>query len=122
MCRGETKAGNRCRLPGNPWCWRHEPAGRNRRAVEVTIEALNGAEFDGTVRVVDEATLELVRSLADQVDADPGNAQMWRQYSEALKGLVPENVSANPRDELMAELRATLVDSEKAGETVERGA
>ena len=73
--------------------------------------ALAEPKFDGVISAVDAATVELVRSLADVVDVWPGNAQMWREYANAVRGLVPVNVSANSGDKLMAELRATVGDS-----------
>lgn len=59
--------------------------GKNRLAIEETIAELERQEhLDGK----DAAKLQAVRSLADQLDSDPSNAQMWRTYHEALTDLV----------------------------------
>ena len=57
---------------------RHGP---NRRATETTLKALRAA---GRLEPVDAAHEQLVRSLADAVDASPENAALWKQYREAL--------------------------------------
>lgn len=123
MCQAMTEAGERCSRKAEPFCVQHAKKamreraerphdwGRNREAAEATIvELLNGGEFDGAVRGVDAAQLEVVRSLADVVDLVPGSAQLWRQYREALEGLVPKDVSSDPRHALVAELRAAMGD------------
>lgn len=89
--------------------------GRNREAVEAMLEALAAPEFDGTLRPVDAARVAALRALADQVDDEPGNAQMWRQYRDALEGMVPANVDADPRDALLAELRSEMGHAAPAG-------
>ena len=54
--------------------------GRNRSAVEETIEAMTVA---GRLEGVDSARVAMVRALADAVDADPTNASLWREYRAA---------------------------------------
>lgn len=80
---------------------------RNAAALEKTLKALRSGEFDGCLRPVDAAKIAAARSLAEQVDAEPGNAQMWRQYREALEELVPD-VVGDPATELLAGLRAEM--------------
>jgi hypothetical protein len=82
--------------------------GRNASALEKTIRALRVGEFDGALRPVDAAKIAAARSLAEQVDVEPGNAQMWRQYREAIEELVPDVVGVDPRSELLADLRSAM--------------
>ena len=59
--------------------------GKNRRAVEGMIVELERQE---RLEALDCARVQILRSLADQLDIDPSNAQMWRTYSEAIEALV----------------------------------
>jgi len=58
--------------------------GRNRSAVEETVGAL---EQLGRLEQVDSARVAAARALADAVDAEPGNASLWREYRAALESL-----------------------------------
>lgn len=58
--------------------------GRNRSAVDATIEALRMA---GRIDPVDSARVVLAQALADAVDADPLNASLWREYRAAEAAL-----------------------------------
>lgn len=58
--------------------------GRNRSAVEETVSAL---EQLGRLEQIDSARVAAARALADAVDADPGNASLWREYRAALESL-----------------------------------
>lgn len=63
-----------------------EPSGTvNVAALESTLSEL---ERLGRFEKVDAAQVQAVRSIAAAVDADPFNAQMWRQYREALDDLM----------------------------------
>lgn len=42
----------------------------------------------GRLEEVDAARVQMLRSMAAQLDADPSSAAMWRQYREALRELV----------------------------------
>lgn len=89
--------------------------GKNRLAVEETIATLERA---GVIEDKHAARLQLVRSLADQIDFDPSNAQMWKTYNDALEGLVTLNDSSGDAFEtLIAEInsRAAVGDQAKAG-------
>lgn len=66
-------------------------AGRNRRAANATIKSL---EASGRITDADLARVEMLRALADAVDAIPDNAALWRQYREAeitLREAVDDN-------------------------------
>lgn len=67
----------------------------NLRAVNKTIKALGD---DGTLSQVPDALVELCRSLARAVDAEPGNAALFREYRAALDDL-RETASAAPDDD-----------------------
>ena len=59
-------------------------AGRNRTAVDLTIDALRHL---GRLDQIDESLVAAAESLADAVDADPGHASLWREYRAALMEL-----------------------------------
>ena len=66
--------------------------GKNRRAVEGMIAELERQE---RLEALDCARVQILRSLADQLDIDPSNAQMWRTYSEVLGETVALNVGSH---------------------------
>ena len=91
-------------------------AGRNERAVNATLRDLKA---DGSLALVPKALVELCRSLASSLDAEPGNAAMAREYRASLDDL-REAASASVDDDT-AEFRisiqtprgrASLVDAE----------
>jgi|TARA_Y100000034_G_scaffold100437_1_gene123744 hypothetical protein len=57
----------------------------NREAVEVTLDHLANS---GRLELVDTALITMVRSLAAAVETSPDNAQLWKQYREALVDLL----------------------------------
>jgi len=59
-------------------------AGRNRTAVDLTIDALRHL---GRLDQIDESLVAAAESLADAVDADPGHASLWREYRAAITEL-----------------------------------
>lgn len=59
--------------------------GRNRLAVEGMLAELTRQE---RIEPLDCARIQVLRSLADQLDMDPSNAQMWRTYNDAIEALV----------------------------------
>lgn len=79
---------------------RHGP---NRRALEVTLRELRQAE---RLAPVDAARVQAARSLADAVDKDDTNAQLWRTYREALEGLVREDGDSDSFETLLAEINS----------------
>lgn len=71
--------------------------GPNRTAAEQTL-----AGYDGPAVVA-----QLVRSLADAVDAEPTNASLWREYRAAVADLTKrEPTDADPGAELLRRLAA----------------
>jgi hypothetical protein len=71
---------------------------RNADAVEVTISALLTA---GKLELpVDQAVIESARNLAAAVDETPGNANLWRQYREAVGVLYVDDSDTTGADEL----------------------
>jgi len=71
---------------------------RNVEAVEVSIGVLVDA---GKVELpVDQARVEAARNLAVAVDASPGNANLWRQYREAVEDLYVDDRDTTGADEL----------------------
>lgn len=88
--------------------------GRNRRAAERTLAILRQT---GRIEDVDAARVETIRSLADALDQDGSNAQMWRTYREAIEDLMRADDHAD--DELaqaLAEIRGAtaLGDAQEA--------
>jgi hypothetical protein len=75
--------------------------GPNASAVEVTLTEL---ERMGRLEEVDAAQVAALRSLAQAVDWWPDNAQLWRQYREALADLTHDDDDGE-LDELLAEIR-----------------
>lgn len=70
----------------------------NREAVSETISALN---VEGRLTSADAAIVQMVEGLADAVDADPGNASLWREFRAALETLRTLNVEVeNDQDEI----------------------
>ncbi|MGH2711383.1 MAG: hypothetical protein ACRDH9_09300 [Actinomycetota bacterium] len=60
----------------------------NRAAIEQTLRAIPG-------EAIDAARVQMLRSLAAAVDTDPTNAQLWKQYREALADLLREDSSVD---------------------------
>lgn len=65
-----------------------EAASCNVRALEVTLSEL---ERLGRLELIDTAKVQIVRSLASALDADPSSASLWRQYREALGELTADD-------------------------------
>lgn len=75
------------------------PVCTNRAALEVTLDELvRLRRFER----VDAARIQTLKSLAAAVDVDPFNAQMWRQYREALADVL--RVDDDADDSLAAAL------------------
>lgn len=60
----------------------------NRYNLELTLEEL--AERDA-LRPIDAATIAAVSAMADELDLDPGNAQLWRQYLALTEELLADD-------------------------------
>ena len=85
----------------------------NYDAVETTIAALTEAD-----RLTDEhaAVVQAARSLADAVDAEPGNASLWREFRAVIETLRSIGATEEDDDEvtlILAALRgaAPVVDA-----------
>lgn len=70
-------------------------AGRNERAVNATLKDL---KLTGSLTMVPKALVEMVRTVAASVDADPANAAMVREFRAALNDL-REAAMAAPDDD-----------------------
>lgn len=57
----------------------------NLEALRSTLDVLRQM---GRVNPIDAAQVQLLRSMAVQLDADASNAALWRQYREALDDMV----------------------------------
>lgn len=78
--------------------------GPNRTAVEKTIESLP------VVADTYAAQVQMLRSLADAVDRDPGIATLWKEYRASLDDLL-ERAKDGDTDlaEALNELRTSAV-------------
>lgn len=95
----------------------------NREAVDLTVEALRA---DGRIHEGDAAVVQMVESLASSVDAEPGNASLWREFRaalETLRKLGQEDLNDNDEISLIiAALRgdSKVFDAEDAGKANSR--
>jgi hypothetical protein len=81
--------------------------GANARAIEATLTELTRM---GRLEKVDAARIQALRSMADALDQNPFNSQMWREYREALGGLTADDSTSDPIDDLLDELSAPVRD------------
>jgi hypothetical protein len=73
--------------------------GANRKAIDELLAT--------TTRKVDPATEQAARSIADSLDTDPSNAQMWRTYREVIGAIVEEEDAGDETDAEVEEIRGT---------------
>jgi hypothetical protein len=64
----------------------------------------------GRIEKIDAAAVQMLRSMAAALDADPGNAALWRQYREALRELTADDDNGSA-DEALAALFAEVGDA-----------
>jgi hypothetical protein len=83
------------------------PGGPNVRAIVVTLGELRRM---GRLEKVDEARVQALRSMAEALDQNPFNSQMWREYREALEGLTADDSSSDAVDDLLDELSSPVRD------------
>lgn len=83
----------------------------NLAACDETLEVLRGM---GRIESVDSAQVTLVRSLAEAVDAWPSNAQLWKQYREALDDLLKVDDAV---DSSLADAIAAIRSAAPVGDT-----
>jgi len=79
-----------------------KPRSRNVDAIDETIGLLvetGVIEFPG-----DTARVEIARNLALAVDAEPGNANLWRQYREAVECLNDDDRGSSHFTDLLGAL------------------
>jgi hypothetical protein len=79
----------------------------NSGQVEQTLRELRRM---GRLEKVDAAAVQAVRSMARELDADAGNAALWRQYREALGELTADDADGSV-DEALAGLYAEVRDA-----------
>jgi hypothetical protein len=84
------------------------PAGANMRAIEETLAALKLA---GRLESVDAAKVQALRSMAEALDLNPFNSQMWREYREAIEGLTRNDGGSDQVDDLLDKLSASVRNS-----------
>jgi hypothetical protein len=60
----------------------------NRGQLEQTLKELRRL---GRLEKIDAAAVQALRSMAQALDGDPGNAALWRQYREALRELTADD-------------------------------
>lgn len=77
--------------------------GANRKALERTISILRGL---GRIEDIDAARVQALRSLADELDRDSSNAQMWRTYREAIEDLMGPDDDGSDIDSLIAQINS----------------
>ncbi|MGH3942634.1 MAG: hypothetical protein ACRDTG_29225 [Pseudonocardiaceae bacterium] len=56
----------------------------------------------GRLEAMDSARLQMLRSMARALDANPQNAALWKQYRESLKDLLADDSAGSLGDELAA--------------------
>ena len=79
----------------------------NRGQLEQTLKELRRLERIGKM---DAAVVQALRSMAFALDADPGNAALWRQYREALRELTADDGDGSA-DAALAGLFAEVGDA-----------
>ncbi len=80
--------------------------GSNRVAMQILIDTLWNM---GRLEKIDAARIEICRLLADAVDANPENANLWRQYREAEEVL--RSVGAKDVEDFNAVIASIWSDS-----------
>jgi hypothetical protein len=66
--------------------------GSNRAAAEILLGILRK---QGTTNAIDTVRVQTIRSLADALDSDPANAQLWKVYREAVEELMRRDDKAD---------------------------
>jgi hypothetical protein len=77
----------------------------NHGQLEQTLRELRRR---GRIEKIHAAAVQALKSMAVALDADPGNAALWRQYREALRELTADDDAGSlgdALDDLFAEVR-----------------
>ena len=83
------------------------PQGPNAQAIEKTLDELKRL---GRLETIDAAKVQGLRSIAEALDLNPFNSQMWREYREAIEGLTRNDGGSDAIDDLLDELSAPVRD------------
>jgi len=75
--------------------------GCNVRAADVTLAELRRM---GRLEQIDAARVQALRSIAESLDLNPFNSQMWREYREALGELTRDDSDDDTVDGLYDQL------------------
>lgn len=75
--------------------------GANAAAIDATLALLKDS---GRIEDVDAARVQALRSMAEALDLNPFNSQMWREYREAIEGLCRDDRDSGKIDELLDQL------------------
>ncbi len=59
----------------------------------------------GRIEKVDAAAVQMLRSMADSLDAKPFNSQMWKEYRETLGELTADGDGSDAIADLLTALR-----------------
>ena len=82
--------------------------GPNERAIEATLAELRAM---GRLEKIDAAKVQALRSIAEALDLNPFNSQMWREYREAIEGLTRNDGGSDAVDDLLDKLSAPVRDA-----------
>jgi hypothetical protein len=84
-----------------------EADGPNATAMDTTLAELRRM---GRLERVDAARVQALRSMANALDQNPFNSQMWREYRDAIEGLTADDGDSDSIDGLLDELSAPVRD------------
>lgn len=84
------------------------PAGANALAIGTTLAELRRM---GRLEKINAAQVQALRSMAEALDQNPFNSQMWKEYREAIGGLTASDDSGSSAvDDLLNELSTPVRD------------
>lgn len=82
-----------------------DTGGENRKALERTLVCLRR---QGWIEPVDAARVQMVRGMADALDFDAQNAQLWKVYRDTLGELLRQDEHADDAlTKALAEINGT---------------